>query len=158
VRATIHRGVESLTDALTKARGAGARVVFTNGCFDLIHAGHVRYLAAARDLGDILVVGVNDDASVQRLKGPSRPILAAEDRAEVLAGLAVVDHVIFFEDDTPLALIRAVRPDVLAKGADWTEDEIVGADVVRSYGGRVARLDLVPGRSTSDIVRRIREG
>jgi D-beta-D-heptose 7-phosphate kinase/D-beta-D-heptose 1-phosphate adenosyltransferase len=146
-----------LTAALGAARRAGARIVFTNGCFDLLHPGHVRYLAAARRLGDVLVVALNDDASVRRLKGPPRPILAAAERAEVLAALAAVDHVVTFPDDTPLELVRAVRPDVLVKGADWAEDAIVGADDVRAHGGRVERIDLVPGVSTSELIRRIRE-
>jgi D-beta-D-heptose 7-phosphate kinase/D-beta-D-heptose 1-phosphate adenosyltransferase len=146
----------ALKAALAARRAAGARVVFTNGCFDLLHPGHVRYLAAARALGDVLVVGLNGDASVRRLKGPGRPILRAEERAEVLAGLAAVDHVILFDDDTPRALIAALGPDVLVKGADWAEDDIVGRDETLARGGRVERIDLVPGVSTSDLIRRIR--
>ncbi len=147
----------TLCDTLTVPRAGGARVVFTNGCFDLLHPGHVRYLAAARALGDLLVVGLNDDASVRRLKGPGRPVLRAEERAEVLAALAAVDHVILFGDDTPHALIAAVAPDVLVKGADWAEDDIVGRDVVLARGGRVERIALVPGVSTSEIIRRLKE-
>jgi rfaE bifunctional protein nucleotidyltransferase chain/domain len=158
VAATIHEGTASLAPALAEARRAGARVVFTNGCFDLLHAGHVRYLGAARALGDLLVVGLNDDASVRRLKGPGRPIVAAAERAEALAGLGAVDHVVLFAEDTPLALVRAVQPDVLVKGADWSEEAIVGADLVRAGGGRVERVELLPGLSTSEIIRRIREG
>jgi rfaE bifunctional protein nucleotidyltransferase chain/domain len=158
VAAPIHWTHESLAPALAAARRTARRVVFTNGCFDLLHAGHVRYLGAARTLGDVLVVGLNDDGSVRRLKGPSRPIVPAAERAEALAGLAAVDHVVLFGDDTPLALVEAVRPEVLVKGADWAEDAIVGADAVRSWGGRVERIDLVPGISTSEIIRRIREG
>ena len=116
-------------------RAAGARIVFTNGCFDLLHPGHVRYLEAARALGDVLVVGLNDDASVRRLKGPGRPILPLAERAEVLAGLAAVDHVSPFAEDTPLALIEALAPDVLVKGADWAADDIVGRDQVLARGG-----------------------
>jgi D-beta-D-heptose 7-phosphate kinase/D-beta-D-heptose 1-phosphate adenosyltransferase len=130
--------------------------VFTNGCFDLLHPGHVRYLAAARGRGDALVVGLNDDASVRRLKGPARPILTLAERAEVLAGLAAVDHVIAFAGDTPLALVEAIRPDVLVKGADWAEQDIAGASEVRAWGGRVERIALVPGVSTTDLLRRIR--
>lgn len=155
--ATIHRDPATLLPVLDTARAGGARVVFTNGCFDLVHAGHVRYLTAARALGDLLVVGLNDDASVRRLKGPSRPIVPVAERAEVLAGLAAVDHVVTFAEDTPLALVRTIRPDVLVKGADWAEDAIVGAEEVRRRGGRVERVDLVPGISTSEIVRRIKE-
>jgi rfaE bifunctional protein nucleotidyltransferase chain/domain len=148
--------VASLRAALAPQRAAKKRVVFTNGCFDLLHPGHVRYLAAARALGDVLVVGLNDDASVRRLKGAPRPILGAEERAEVLAGLAAVDHVIFFPEDTPRALIAAVAPDVLVKGADWAAEDIVGSDEVLARGGRVERIDLVPGVSTTELIRRLR--
>ncbi len=148
----------SLRDALAPRRAAGARVVFTNGCFDLLHPGHVRYLAAARALGDVLVVGLNDDASVRRLKGPGRPILTAEERAEVLAGLAAVDHVVCFADDTPLAVIETLAPDVLVKGADWALADIVGRAEVEAAGGRVERVTVVPGVSTTELLRRIRAG
>jgi rfaE bifunctional protein nucleotidyltransferase chain/domain len=148
--------VATLRDRLAALRARGGRVVFTNGCFDLVHPGHVRYLAAARALGDALVVGLNDDASVRRLKGPGRPILAATERAEVLAALAAVDHVILFADDTPRALIAALGPDVLVKGADWAPGDMVGADEVLAAGGRVERVDLVPGVSTTELLRRIR--
>ena len=150
--------VAALQERLTAARGRGARVVFTNGCFDLLHPGHVRYLEAARALGDRLVVGLNDDASVRRLKGPPRPILRLGERSEVLCGLAAVDDVVVFAEDTPLALVEAIRPDVLVKGADWAEDDIVGASEVRQWGGRIERIDLVPGVSTSELIRRLREG
>jgi D-beta-D-heptose 7-phosphate kinase/D-beta-D-heptose 1-phosphate adenosyltransferase len=146
----------ALESALGPRRAAGARVVFTNGCFDLLHPGHVRYLAAARALGDVLVVGLNSDASVRRLKGPGRPVLRAEERAEVLGGLATVDHLILFDADTPRALVAALAPDVLVKGADWPEDEIAGRDEVLARGGRVERIALVPGMSTSELIRRIR--
>jgi D-beta-D-heptose 7-phosphate kinase/D-beta-D-heptose 1-phosphate adenosyltransferase len=146
----------TLAAALAPRRSAGARVVFTNGCFDLLHPGHVRYLAAARALGDVLVVGLNGDASVRRLKGPGRPILRAAERAEVLAGLAAVDHVIVFEEDTPRALVAALGPDVLVKGADWAEEAIEGRDETLARGGRVERIPLVPGISTSELIRRIR--
>jgi D-beta-D-heptose 7-phosphate kinase/D-beta-D-heptose 1-phosphate adenosyltransferase len=143
---------------LAARRAGGDRVVFTNGCFDLLHPGHVRYLAAARALGDVLVVGLNDDASVRRLKGPGRPILRAAERAEILAALAAVDHVVVFAEDTPRALVAALEPDVLVKGADWAPADIVGRDEVLARGGRVERIDLVPGVSTSELIRRIREG
>jgi rfaE bifunctional protein nucleotidyltransferase chain/domain len=142
--------------ALAPARAAGARIVFTNGCFDLLHPGHVRYLQAARALGDVLVVALNDDASVRRLKGSGRPILRLEERAEVLAGLAAVDHLVVFHDDTPRALVAALEPDVLVKGADWPEEAIAGRDEVLARGGRVVRVELVPGVSTSEIIARIR--
>jgi D-beta-D-heptose 7-phosphate kinase/D-beta-D-heptose 1-phosphate adenosyltransferase len=149
--------VDALRAALAPRRAAGERVVFTNGCFDLLHRGHVRYLAAARALGDVLVVGLNGDASVRRQKGPGRPVLRAEERAEVLSGLAAVDYVILFDEDTPRALIAALGPDVLVKGADWAAEDIVGGDEVLARGGRVERIDVVPGASTSEIIRRIRE-
>lgn len=133
-------------------RAAGLRVVFTNGVFDLLHRGHVDVLARARALGDRLVVGVNDDESVRRLKGPARPLAPLDDRAFVLAALECVDLVTAFPEDTPAELIRAVRPDVLVKGADYRVDQVVGADFVQSYGGRVETLPLVEGRSTSALI------
>jgi D-beta-D-heptose 7-phosphate kinase/D-beta-D-heptose 1-phosphate adenosyltransferase len=148
--------VATLAARLAPSRADGGRVIFTNGCFDLLHPGHVRYLAAARALGDVLVVGLNSDASVRRLKGPPRPILHTGERAEVLAALTAVDHVIVFEEDTPRALITALRPDVLVKGADWAADDIVGAQEVRAGGGRVVRIDLVPGVSTTELIGRLR--
>jgi rfaE bifunctional protein nucleotidyltransferase chain/domain len=156
--AKVARDAATLRDALAARRADGARVVFTNGCFDLLHAGHVRYLETARAFGDLLVVGLNDDASVRRLKGPGRPILHVDERAEVLAALAAVDHVVVFPEDTPLALIETLEPDVLVKGADWAPDDIVGRDNVLGRGGRVERIDLVPGASTTELIRRIRRG
>ena len=150
--------VATLAARLAVRRADGARVVFTNGCFDLVHPGHVRYLAAARALGDVLVVGLNDDASVRRLKGPGRPVLAALERAEVLAALASVDHLVLFAEDTPLTLVRTLEPDVLVKGADWATEDIVGGEDVLAAGGRVERIPLVPGVSTSELLRRIRAG
>ncbi|HET7789209.1 MAG TPA: D-glycero-beta-D-manno-heptose 1-phosphate adenylyltransferase [Gemmatimonadales bacterium] len=142
------------------ARWRGAQpgpVVFTNGVFDLLHAGHVQLLEAARAEGGALIVGVNGDASARRLaKGPERPVVAAEDRARVLAALACVDAVVLFDDDTPLQLIRRLRPDVLVKGADYRPEAIVGATEVESWGGRVVRVPLLAGRSTTDLVRRLR--
>ena len=142
--------------AAARARRRGERLVFTNGCSDLLHVGHVRSLEQARGLGDRLVVAVNSDASVRRLKGRGRPIVPARERAEVLAALACVDWVVIFPEDTPLTLIRALRPDVLAKGGDWALDRIVGREDVRSWGGRVRRLREVPGVRTTGIVERIR--
>ena len=140
-------------------RPRGGTVVFTNGVFDLLHRGHVEYLCAARALGDALVVGLNTDASVRRLgKGEDRPINTEADRAMVLAGLACVDAVTTFDDDTPRALIAALLPDVLVKGGDYTVDTIVGADEVRAAGGRVEVIPLLPGRSTTRILQRARGG
>ncbi|RMH00882.1 MAG: bifunctional D-glycero-beta-D-manno-heptose-7-phosphate kinase/D-glycero-beta-D-manno-heptose 1-phosphate adenylyltransferase HldE [Planctomycetota bacterium] len=147
---------EALAPALAELRREANRIVFTNGCFDILHAGHVRYLAAARALGDALVVGLNDDDSVRRLKGQDRPFNPLADRAEVLAALESVDLVVPFAEDTPAELIERVRPDVLAKGADWAEKGVVGAEFVRAHGGEVRLIDLLPGRSTTGLAERIR--
>jgi len=146
-----------LLTAVAGRRAEGLQVVFTNGCFDLIHAGHVRYLAAAREEGDLLVVGLNSDASVQRIKPPGRPVIPEHQRAEVLAALACVDYVTIFDGDDPGALIEAIVPEVLVKGADWTAERIVGAGTVQRAGGRVVRAALVPEVSTSGIIQRITE-
>jgi D-beta-D-heptose 7-phosphate kinase/D-beta-D-heptose 1-phosphate adenosyltransferase len=138
-------------------RAAGESVVFTNGVFDLLHRGHVESLRAARAKGQRLVVGLNDDASVRRLKGPRRPPMTLEDRAAVLAALRAVDLVTAFAEDTPEELIRALRPDVLVKGADYTPEQVAGGAFVRSYGGRVETIELVPGRSTSSLDERVLE-
>jgi D-beta-D-heptose 7-phosphate kinase/D-beta-D-heptose 1-phosphate adenosyltransferase len=140
------------------AQRRGERVVFTNGCFDLLHVGHVRSLEQARNFGDRLVVAVNTDASVRRNKGPGRPIVPARQRAEVLAALGCVDWVVLFGESTPRAAIRALRPDVLAKGGDWALDAIVGRDDVEGWGGRVVRLREVPGVRTTRIVDKARKG
>jgi len=133
----------------------GWKVVFTNGCFDLMHAGHAQYLQAAKALGDVLVVGLNSDESVRRIKGSSRPIIDQENRAFMLAALSSVDYVVIFEEDTPLELIKFIRPDVLVKGGDWAEDEIVGADIVKQDGGQVYSLPLREGLSSSKIIEKI---
>ena len=137
-------------------REAGRRVVLTNGCFDLLHAGHLALLEAARQEGDALVVAINSDASVRRLKGEGRPLVPEVERAEALAALEAVDRVVVYDEDTPLAVVKALVPDVLVKGADWGADEIVGRAEVEAAGGRVVRVALVPGRSTSGLVERIR--
>jgi rfaE bifunctional protein nucleotidyltransferase chain/domain len=140
------------------ARAAGRRIVFTNGVFDLLHPGHVRYLKAARAHGDVLIVGLNSDASVRRNKGPERPILPEKERAEVVAALACVDAVSIFDDDTPADIIRRVQPDVLVKGSDWPADQIVGRDTVEARGGRVILEPLEQGYSTSAIIDKARAG
>lgn len=132
------------------------RIVFTNGCFDLLHPGHVQYLADARDLGNRLVIGLNSDASVKRLKGPDRPIQDERSRALILASLAVVDLVVIFDEDTPLKLIKAIQPDVLVKGGDWPVDQIVGADEVKANGGQVLSLPFAEGYATSALIEKIR--
>jgi rfaE bifunctional protein nucleotidyltransferase chain/domain len=153
-------GWEALLERRQRARREGQTVVWTNGCFDLLHAGHVRSLQAARRLGDLLVVGVNGDASVRALKGPGRPVLAAAERLEVLAALECVSHVTVFEELTPEAALLRLRPDIHCKGADYAPPHgkpVPEAEVVRSYGGRIEYLPFVPGLSTSELIRRIRD-
>ena len=140
-----------------RLRAGGKTVVFTNGVFDLLHPGHLRYLQQARALGDALIVGVNSDRSVRAIKGPSRPINAEAERAEVLSALACVDAVVVFDEETPHDLIAAVQPDVLVKGADWAADAIIGRDVVEARGGKVIRIAIESGYGTSAIISRIRE-
>jgi rfaE bifunctional protein nucleotidyltransferase chain/domain len=148
-RAEIAKVVEGL-------RAGGKRIVFTNGVFDLLHPGHVRYLQQARQLGDVLIVGLNADASVRRNKGPERPLTPEVERAEILVALECVDGVVIFDEDTPDAIIKAVQPDVLVKGEDWAADRIVGRDTVEARGGRVVRIPVEEGFSTTAIVERIR--
>ena len=143
--------------AAARTAPAGKRIVFTNGCFDLIHLGHVKYFRFAKEQGDLLVVGVNTDASIRRLKGPKRPIINEDDRLSVLEELESIDYLVQFDEDTPLELIEAIRPDVLVKGADYAKEQVVGWDVVEAYGGRVALAPLVDGRSTSNVIERILE-
>ncbi|HYK10806.1 MAG TPA: D-glycero-beta-D-manno-heptose 1-phosphate adenylyltransferase [Gemmatimonadales bacterium] len=151
--------VRSWDGAARWRRGEGGRVVFTNGVFDLVHVGHVTLLEAARNEGASLIVGVNSDASVRRLKkGPDRPLVAQDERARVLAALAVVDCVVIFDQDTPLELIKHLRPDVLVKGADYERASIVGADEVEGWGGKVVRVPLVPGHSTTEMARKRQGG
>ena len=146
-----------MTAALKPLNSKKQQIVFTNGCFDILHVGHVRYLNAARALGDALVVGLNSDASMHAIKGPLRPLVAQAQRAEVLAALQCVDMVTVFDEPDPYALIQIVKPDVLVKGADWAADQIIGGDWVVQNGGRVERIDVVPGISTSTLIERIVE-
>ncbi len=148
--------MDTIGEASAAWRAAGLTVVFTNGCFDLIHPGHVRYLQEARAQGDLLVVGINTDGSVTGLKGPGRPILNLEERSEVLLELRSVHAVVPFAEETPLELIRRVRPNVLVKGGDWAVQDIVGREIVQADGGRVLSLPFHHGTSTTDIIRRIR--
>lgn len=136
-------------------QSAPRKVVFTNGCFDLVHRGHVDYLSKARDLGDLLIVGLNSDDSVRRLKGDKRPISNQESRAMVLAAFSFVDYVVLFDEDTPYNLIHEIRPNILVKGGDYTHDNVVGADFVESYGGRLELIPLVPGESTTNLVKKM---
>jgi len=134
---------------------SGKKVVFTNGCFDIMHVGHVRYLAAARSEGDVLVVGLNSDESVISIKGPKRPITSQDERAEVLSALLCVDYIVLFNEPNPFLLIQTIGPDILVKGDDWAEENIIGADFVKGKGGRVVRVPVVPEASTSRIIERI---
>jgi D-beta-D-heptose 7-phosphate kinase/D-beta-D-heptose 1-phosphate adenosyltransferase len=147
--------IDSLIEKREQMRTEGQRVVFTNGCFDLLHPGHVRYLAEARALGDALIVGLNSDRSVRVLKGEGRPILDETERAEVIAALEAVDFVVIFDEDTPRELIARLLPDVLVKGGDWPLDQIIGRQEVEASGGEVVALPYVEGSSTSDIIERI---
>ena len=145
----------ALIKELREHRASGKQIVFTNGCFDILHAGHIRYLAAAKSEGDILVVGLNSDISVKAIKGDKRPIIPQDQRAAVLAGLGCVDYVTIFHEPDPMKLIRALVPDVLIKGEDWAESDIIGADIVTQHGGRVVRASVVPNLSTSQIIEKI---
>ena len=146
---------EVLRKTVQSLKKAGKKIAFTNGCFELIHVGHVQYLQAARAEGDILVVGVNSDHSVRQIKGPRRPVVPENERAEVLASLACVDFVSLFDEPDPLEIIRSLLPDVLVKGADWAKDAIVGRDIVEAHGGRVVRIPLTQGASTTSIIDKI---
>ena len=145
----------ALADRLEGLRRTGKHVVFTNGCFDILHIGHIRYLSAARNEGDLLVVGLNSDQSVRLIKEKRRPIVAQDQRLEILASLQVVDYVTLFDEPDPLKLIQLLKPTILVKGADWSADEIIGADFVKSRGGRVVRVSLVQNASTSGVIERI---
>ncbi len=140
---------------ISSLKKAGRRVVFTNGCFDILHYGHAKYLQDAKAKGDLLVVAVNSDSSVKRIKGPKRPVTGQSDRLKVIAALGCVDFAVLFDESTPLKLIKSIRPDILVKGSDWSRKNIVGGDFVKSYGGRVLTIDLVKGRSTTAIIEKI---
>jgi len=150
------RSLSSLAALSKKLRRKGKRIVFTNGCFDILHLGHVDYLERAKALGDVLVVAINRDASVRKIKGPDRPVNSEKDRAGVLAGLSAVDYVVFFSEDTPLKTIRSVKPGVLVKGGDWPVSKIVGADLVLARGGKVKSLKFLKGRSTTRTLQKIK--
>jgi rfaE bifunctional protein nucleotidyltransferase chain/domain len=146
---------DDISSKIQSLRKNGKRIVFTNGCFDILHAGHVRYLAAAGAEGDILIVGLNSDKSVKLIKGNKRPIISQAQRAEVLAALEPVNYVTIFNEPDPFKLICRIKPDVLVKGADWEEKDIIGADIVKKNGGKIVRVDIVQQISTSDIIQRI---
>ena len=149
--------LKSLTASLAREKKSGKKIVFTNGCFDILHVGHTDYLRRARNLGDVLVIGVNSDASVKKIKGPDRPVNRERDRAEILGSLASVNHLIIFSEPTPLKLIQAVRPDFLVKGGDWKKKDIVGSGFVESYGGHVRSLPFVKGYSTTGTLEKIKK-
>jgi D-glycero-beta-D-manno-heptose 1-phosphate adenylyltransferase len=150
-------GVQEAASRGKLLQASGGKVVFTNGCFDLLHAGHVRYLSQARNMGDLLIVGLNSDQSVRSLdKSPERPLVPEDQRAEVLAGLAAVDLVVIFDESTPAEIIRTIEPDILVKGGDWPVEKIVGAEEVQARGGKVLSIPLVEGLSTTNLVERIR--
>jgi len=146
------KNIKAIKSIVARLKTRRKKVVFTNGCFDILHVGHIRYLKKAKSLGDILVVGLNTDRSVREIKGEKRPIVPQDERAEVLAALEFVDYVVLFDDPDPFALIEKVKPTILAKGADWPKDKIVGRDVVEKAGGRVVRIPLVPGASSTGVI------
>jgi D-beta-D-heptose 7-phosphate kinase/D-beta-D-heptose 1-phosphate adenosyltransferase len=149
------RNLNSLKKTIISLRNKGKKIVFTNGCFDILHYGHVRYLEDAKRKGDILIVAVNSDTSVRRIKGNKRPIVNEEDRLSLVAALESVDYVTIFEEDTPLKVIKALRPDVLIKGADWNRKSIVGSGLVSTYGGKVLTVRMVKNRSTTNLIKKI---
>jgi rfaE bifunctional protein nucleotidyltransferase chain/domain len=146
---------EELKKEVKRSRDEGKKIAFTNGCFDILHAGHVQYLREAHKLGDLLILGLNSDASVRKIKGEKRPLVPQEERAEVVASLMAVDFVTLFDETTPLRLIEYLRPDCLVKGGDWKEDAVVGGDLVRAWGGKVVIVPLTEGISTTNIVEKI---
>lgn len=149
--------LEQAVEFRKKARENGKKVVFTNGCFDIIHRGHIEYLSQAAKLGDVLIVGINTDASVRRIKEKGRPIICEEDRAVIIASLRYVDAVCLFDVDTPSELIKSVRPDVLVKGSEYSIEEIVGHEQVLADGGKVISIPMVPGKSSTDLIKKIKE-
>jgi len=149
------KNINAIKSIVARLRARRKKVVFTNGCFDLLHVGHIRYLRKARSLGDALVVGLNTDRSVRHIKGEKRPIVPQGERAEVLAALEFVDYVVLFDEPDPFSLIEKIKPTILVKGADWPKDKIIGRDVVEKAGGRVVRIPLVPGASSTGVIEKI---
>lgn len=145
---------DTLLKAVDQYHAENKKIIFTNGCFDLLHIGHVTYLEEAKKLGDVLIVGVNTDDSVKKLKGSTRPIQNEKDRAEILAALKAVDHTVLFSEETPLKLIQSIKPDILVKGGDWKIEQIVGSEFVLSYGGSVKSLNFVDGKSTTALIKK----
>lgn len=151
------RTLGELSKLIRRLKAGGKKIVFTNGCFDLLHYGHVKYLEDSREKGDALIVALNSDASVRRIKGAKKPIIPQKDRARIVAGLESVDFVVVFGQDTPLETIKALKPDILVKGADWDKNSIVGADFVKTYGGKVITVKLAKNRSTTNLIKTIAE-
>lgn len=148
---------KNISQLAEKLRAEGKSIVFTNGCFDILHSGHIFYLQKAKQLGDILILGLNSDASVKRLKGEKRPINSETDRAIVISALKCIDYVVIFEEDTPLQLITAIKPDILVKGGDYKIEDVVGKDIVEKNGGKVVIIPFVDGKSTTNIINKINE-
>lgn len=146
----------NIIQEIEEEKKQGKRIVFTNGCFDIIHVGHVTYLKKAKDLGDILVIGLNSDSSVKKLKGPSRPINNQDDRAIVLSALKFVDYIIIFEEETPLKLVKSITPDIIVKGGDYKEEDVVGGEFIQSIGGKVIIIPFVDGKSTTNIINKMK--
>jgi D-beta-D-heptose 7-phosphate kinase/D-beta-D-heptose 1-phosphate adenosyltransferase len=149
--------LDEIIEIRNKLKSEGKKIVFTNGCFDILHRGHVEYLMRAKELGDVLIVGLNSDSSVRKIKGEGRPIVPQEDRAFILSNLAFVDYVVIFDEPTPYELISKIVPDVLVKGSDWSVENVVGRDVVEANGGKVVLIELTPNRSTTNIIKTIIE-
>ena len=150
------KSLEELKSIASQAKARGQKIVFTNGCFDILHRGHLHVLREAKALGDLLIVAVNSDGSVKRLKGPSRPVINEAGRSELIAALEMVDYVTLFEETDPRRLIEEIQPDILAKGGDWRRDQVVGADIVERNGGKVAVIPYLKGFSTTEIIERVR--
>ncbi len=149
--------LKELQPIIARLKAKKKKIVFTNGCFDILHYGHVQYLEKAKQKGDILILALNSDASVKRIKGIGRPIVTEKDRARVVSGLESVDFVVLFKENTPINTIQTIKPDILVKGADWQKDKIAGADFVSSYGGKIETIKLAAGRSTTDLIKKIEE-
>lgn len=147
--------IEEASKIAKDLKEKGERIVFTNGCFDILHVGHIQLLEKAKSFGDVLIVGLNSDNSVKRIKGEERPINPEEDRARILGALEIVDYIIIFNENSPLETIKKIRPDILVKGGDWTLDKVIGRDIVESYGGKVEVIDLLENRSTTQILTKI---
>lgn len=146
---------EEISHIAEKLKAENKVIVFTNGCFDILHSGHIKYLYDAKKLGDILIVGLNSDSSIKRIKGEKRPIINQEERAYIISALEMIDFIVIFDDDTPYELIKCIKPNILVKGGDWDIEKIVGKDIVESYGGKVLNIPFVEGKSTSNIIQRI---